>query len=168
MAGARGREIAAATAQAIADDWFLITRTKLIDDQVTASLAAECDVVINLGAGLDARPYRMALPTDLQWIELDLPPLIAEKTALLAHAEPRCRLRRVGLDVTDTAALTTFLEATLGNSHRAPVITEGLVMYLTPPEVVDLAETLRHPGVAGWCLDFSTAVVAALMADRHQ
>lgn len=168
LAGPRGREIAAHAAESIADDWFLVTRTKLVDDQVTAAVATGSDVVINLGAGLDSRPYRMSLPADLRWIEADLPGMIAEKNALLADAEPRCRLQRIGLDVTDTDALATFLDAALDNASRALVVTEGLVMYLTETDAVELTRALQHPAVTHWCLDFSTAGVAALMADRNR
>ncbi|MEU1984161.1 SAM-dependent methyltransferase [Nocardia sp. NPDC019395] len=168
LAGPRGHEIAATAARSIADDWFLVSRTKLVDDRVTAAVAAGCDVVVNLGAGLDTRPYRMALPPGLRWIEADLPGLITEKTALLADADPRCRLVRTSLDITDAEALSTFLDDSLEGARQALVVTEGLVMYLSEENVIDLARTLRHPAVAGWCLDFSTAGVAALMADRNQ
>lgn len=168
LAGPRGREIAASAAEAIADDWFLVTRTKLVDDQVTAAVATGADVVINLGAGLDTRPYRMSLPADLRWIEADLPGITAEKNALLAGTEPRCRLQRISVDVTDTAALTTFLDAALDNTSQALVVTEGLVMYLTETDAAELTRTLQHPAVTRWCLDFSTAGVAALMTDRNQ
>lgn len=168
LAGRRGQEIAASAAQSIADDWFLVTRTKLVDDRVTAAVAAGYEVVINLGAGLDTRPYRLALPAGLRWLEVDLPGLIAEKNALLADVDPRCRTQRIALDITDTAALTTFLDTALAGTRRALVVTEGLVMYLDEKEVADLARTLHHPAVAGWCLDFSTAGVAALMAERNK
>jgi len=36
-------------------------------------------MVVNLAAGLDARPYRMSLPASLQWIEVDLPEILAYK-----------------------------------------------------------------------------------------
>ncbi len=33
-------------------------------------------MVVNLAAGLDTRPYRMALPAALQWSEVDLPGIL--------------------------------------------------------------------------------------------
>ncbi|WP_051133409.1 class I SAM-dependent methyltransferase [Nocardia paucivorans] len=62
LAGERGREIAAAAAEAIADDWFLVTRTKLIDDHVVAAVAAGCDVVVDLGAGYCAPASMSPIP----------------------------------------------------------------------------------------------------------
>ena len=38
---------------------------------------------MNLGAGLDARPYRMELPETLRWIEVDYPQVIDWKAEKL-------------------------------------------------------------------------------------
>jgi O-methyltransferase involved in polyketide biosynthesis len=35
------------------------------------------DTVLNPGAGLDTRPYRLKLPSQLNWIEIDFPKIIA-------------------------------------------------------------------------------------------
>ncbi|WP_405485788.1 class I SAM-dependent methyltransferase [Nocardia sp. NBC_00511] len=168
LAGQQGRVIAEVAGQAMADDWFLVTRTKLIDDQVAEAVAAGCDLVLNLGAGLDARPYRMDLPADLAWIEVDLPGLVAEKTALLADEAPRCRLTRTAIDVTDSVTVTTYLDSVLTDVSAALVISEGLVMYLDEADVAVLSSALLRPEIAGWCLDFSAAGVARLMADRNE
>ncbi|TQF68379.1 SAM-dependent methyltransferase [Rhodococcus spelaei] len=168
LAGTRGREIAEAARREIADDWFLVARTKQIDDRVADAVRAGCDLVVNLGAGLDTRPYRMDLPTELEWIEVDLPGLIEEKNSLLADQVPRCQLTRVAVDVTDHVALTAFLDATLEGVHQALILSEGLVMYLDDDSVAALASALRRPQVAGWCLDFSAAGVAQLMVDRNE
>jgi O-methyltransferase involved in polyketide biosynthesis len=37
------------------------------------------DMVINLAAGLDSRPYRMQLPALLRWVEVDLPDMLNYK-----------------------------------------------------------------------------------------
>ena len=72
----------------------MVTRTKLIDDLVIASVQEDCDCVLNLAAGLDTRPYRLALPPSVLWIEADLPAMIEEKDRLLAEEKPVCRLAR--------------------------------------------------------------------------
>ena len=53
--------------------WPMVVRTVLMDRIVGERIAAGCDYVVNLAAGLDARPYRMELPADLRWFEVDLP-----------------------------------------------------------------------------------------------
>ena len=86
VAGARGRAIVAAAPRGLGTGWSLVTRTKLIDDLFLASIAAGCDRVLNLAAGMDTRPYRLALPPGLTWVEADLPGIIDEKERLLAGA----------------------------------------------------------------------------------
>src|SRR4051812_22270841 len=53
--------------------WPMIARTRVIDDLILDSIGAGVDRVLNLAAGLDTRPYRLALPKSLRWIEADLP-----------------------------------------------------------------------------------------------
>src|ERR1700733_5461977 len=89
VAGQRGHDIVAAAPRI---RWALVARTKLIDDIVASAVRDGCDRVLNLAAGLDTRPYRLNLPTDLTWIEADLPALLAEKEQLLAGQTPRCQL----------------------------------------------------------------------------
>jgi methyltransferase (TIGR00027 family) len=80
FAGARGHAITAAAPRLTRNGWWWVTRTKLIDDLVTASLQNGCDRVLNLAAGFDTRPYRLDLPAATEWIEADLPELINESS----------------------------------------------------------------------------------------
>jgi O-methyltransferase involved in polyketide biosynthesis len=54
-------------------------------------------------------PYRMDLPATLQWVEVDLPDIIAYKEEILANEQPRCRLERVALDLSGMAARQEFV-----------------------------------------------------------
>src|SRR5579862_7049636 len=71
LAGERGQAIAALMPAQARSGWPMVARTKLIDDLVLAAVAEDCDCVVNLAAGLDTRPYRLALPNSLRWIEAD-------------------------------------------------------------------------------------------------
>ena len=62
----------------------MVIRTLIIDDLIQKAVVAGADTVVNLGAGLDARPYRMALPESLRWIEVDYPQVIDWKADKLA------------------------------------------------------------------------------------
>ena len=160
MAGDRGRAIANAASRH--SEWALITRTKLIDDIVRDLLADGTDTILNLAAGFDTRPYRLALPEGLRWVEADLPELIAEKEQLLADEKPRCRLERVAVDLSDAAARATFLERYTEGARRAAVITEGLVIYLEPNAVAELGRALLAcPRVSSWVLDFNSPRIQA-------
>ena len=50
----------------------MIVRTAVIDELILREVELGCDVVLNLGAGLDTRPQRLPLPESLRWIEVDL------------------------------------------------------------------------------------------------
>ncbi|MDT5089189.1 MAG: hypothetical protein QOG47_1896 [Mycobacterium sp.] len=78
LAGEQGRAIVAKTPMTSRNGWWLVARTKIIDDAIARAIADGCDRVLNLAAGLDTRPYRLNLPSELRWIEADLGPLLAE------------------------------------------------------------------------------------------
>jgi methyltransferase (TIGR00027 family) len=155
LAGERGRAIVASTPVSNRNGWWLIARTKIIDDAIAEAIADGCDRVLNLAAGLDTRPYRLDLPSDFPWIEADLPMLLAEKTQLLADQPPRCRLTRAAVDLSDPDARNAFFNEALDGAGKALVLTEGLLMYLEDRDVVALSAAIKRPEVAWWMLDFA-------------
>ena len=164
LAGERGRAIARLMPRQARSGWPLIARTKLIDDLVQAALAQGCECVLNLAAGLDARPYRLDLPESLRWIEADLPALLEEKERLLADAKPRCQLSRIGVDLTDTGARAALLKDAVGSSRNALVITEGLLVYLKEAQVRALAtDLLAQAGVRWWILDTASPELVQML-----
>ena len=155
LAGDRGRAIVAAAPRMIRNGWWLVARTKVIDDVIIEAIGDGCDRVLNLAAGLDTRPYRLDLPADFTWVEADLPELLAEKEQALADQTPRCLLRRHAVDLADPAARDAFLNEELAGAAKALVLTEGLLMYLEDSDVRALSTAFTRPEVAWWMLDFS-------------
>jgi methyltransferase (TIGR00027 family) len=155
LAGEHGRGIVANVPRSTRNGWWLVARTKIIDDTIADAIAAGCDRVLNLAAGLDTRPYRLDLPPEFTWVEADLPKLLEEKTQLLADETPRCRLTRVAVDLADPQARDTFLDNALDGATKALVLTEGLLMYLDDSDVVALSAAFKRPEVAWWMLDFA-------------
>jgi len=160
LAGERGEAIAKRAAPHSA--WALITRTKLIDDLVSATVAEGCPRLLNLAAGFDTRPYRLELPTAFSWIEGDLPDLLGEKETLLAGEKPRCRLERRAVDLSDPEARARFLAESTSGASDVTVLTEGLVIYLDEALVSELARAfLSCKAVRYWILDFYSPRVMA-------
>jgi methyltransferase (TIGR00027 family) len=155
LAGEQGRAIVANVPWSNRSGWWLVARTKIIDDAIAVSLANGCDRILNLAAGLDTRPYRLDLPSELTWIEADLPKLLAEKTQLLADQTPRCRLTRTAVDLADPHARDAFFNDALDGATKAFVLTEGLSMYLEAADIAALSGALKRPEVAWWMLDFA-------------
>src|SRR5262245_5960497 len=77
LVGDRGRKIAESVAEISRyADWSVISRTVIIDRFIRQLLDEGVDAVVNLGAGLDTRPYRMQLPASLEWVEVDYPGIL--------------------------------------------------------------------------------------------
>ena len=166
LAGEQGHAIIAAAPRSIRDGWWLVARTKIIDDLIAEAISQGCDRVLNLAAGLDTRPYRLDLPADLLWVEADLPDLLAEKERLLAEETPRCRLSRHAVDLADPRARDAFLDDALAGASKAFVLTEGLLMYLTDADVVGLSAAFQRPEISWWTFDFGSGGIKATMNDR--
>jgi methyltransferase (TIGR00027 family) len=158
LAGDRGRDIAAAMPVPHMIAWSVVIRTCIVDDYIRSAVARGTELVLNLGAGLDTRPYRMGLPASLRWVEADYPRIIEHKEALLAGERPSCRLERVKIDLADPSRRRAFLSGMNAQAQRMLVLTEGVVPYLTEQEAGALADDLRAlDRVSGWVVDYFSA-----------
>jgi methyltransferase (TIGR00027 family) len=138
--------------------WNVAIRTVIIDDFITSAMARGVDTVLSLGAGLDTRPYRLDLPAELSWIEVDYPEMIAFKAERLASESPRCHLERVGLDLADIAARREFLARVDAGVSRLLVLTEVVILHLYERQVATLADDLRALAhLDGWIVDYEGA-----------
>ena len=98
----------------------LVTRTYAYDEFIEQQVREGVDMVVNLAAGFDARPYRMSLPASLHWIEVDLPGILDYKEEILRSDKPACILDRVRLDLSDVAARRQLFAALGGAAKRRP------------------------------------------------
>ena len=170
LAGERGEQIAKATPFHEKHSWSWVTRTYLFDWIIREQVAQGADMVVNLAAGLDARPYRMQLPGSLKWIEVDLPEILAYKDELLKAEKPICMLERVPVDLSDAEIRRSLLSRLASEATKVLVITEGLLVYLRAEEVSALAEDLkRFPALQRWVLDIgSPGLVRMVQKHTHQ
>lgn len=150
LTGERGFRLLDAVPKGRARAWPMVVRTALLDTMVRERLAAGCDFVVNLAAGLDARPYRMELPAELPWVEVDLPGMIDYKRGILGDTRPRCLLERIAADLADGDARRTLLRELSRRGERGLVLTEGLLIYLDEISVGALAEELAEAGRYRW------------------
>ena len=155
LAGERGVKIAASMANSEIMQWVMSVRTVAIDRLILDAIRDGVDVVVNIGAGLDTRPYRLDLPENLLWIEVDDARIIEMKTQKLANEKPKCRLEHIAIDFSQRK-LTQKLYAELGlRGKKILAITEGVVMYLSPEQAGHLADDLKNtPGFRYWIQDY--------------
>lgn len=156
LAGDHGRNIVASLPRwSRFVEWMVAIRTHIIDDYISAALAEGVDTVVNLGAGLDTRPYRMTLPASLNWVEVDFPRIIELKETRLDGESPRCRLSRVKLDLSDVEARRRLFAEIAAGSRKTLLLTEGVIPYLDETAVGALADDLRRvPGFVYWIADY--------------
>jgi methyltransferase (TIGR00027 family) len=158
LAGERGRAIARSISRATMIGWGMIIRTSAIDRLINDALKAGVDTVLNLGAGLDTRPYRMKLPAALRWVEVDFPNIVEMKNATLVGHQPVCTVERVGMDLLDRPSRNILLARYGETSKNILVITEGVLSYFSIHEVATLASELHAvPGIRFWIQDFDNA-----------
>jgi methyltransferase (TIGR00027 family) len=155
LAGEKGEKIAKRIPFASVVEWILVIRTVAIDRLVLKSLQCGVDTVLNLGAGLDTRPYRLDLPANLRWIEVDFPQIIELKEKRLSHEQAKCRLERVALDLSNHSKRQSFFKKISSESKCVLVITEGVLLYLTNEEVASFAQDLLvAPHFQYWIQDY--------------
>jgi methyltransferase (TIGR00027 family) len=165
LAGERGKKIAEDMKDSSRySEWTVVLRTVVIDAYIEKIVSEGIDTIINLGAGLDTRPYRMKLPSNLNWIEVDYPTIVTMKNNQLKNERPKCGLSRVGLDLSDAQKRKDFLQQAATESTKIAVLTEGVVLYLTEEQVSDLATDLHSfSSIRYWIVEYMSSSAYPLM-----
>lgn len=168
LVGEHGKRIMDSMAEtARYSSWTLVIRTCLIDDLIRKFVAEGYAAFVNLGAGLDTRPYRLDLPESVQWIEIDAPGIIQLKNEKLRNQKPTCRLERIAVDLSNRAQRQSVFNELNDRIGPAIVLTEGLVPYLTEDMVRDLAEHLRQiPNFRLWITEYYSPRLYPLFQGR--
>lgn len=167
LAGKKGEQIAGSVEFFKNNSWSFVARTFTIDEFIMQQVRQGYDMIINLAAGLDARPYRMDLPSSLQWVEVDLPGIIEEKKKILDNETPKCELRRIRLDLADQKARVELFEKLNSETDNALIISEGLIIYLTEEQVGTLATDLSsQKNFKRWGLDMISPALLAMLEEK--
>jgi methyltransferase (TIGR00027 family) len=167
LAGPRGERIADSMRFGNRHTWSWVTRTYLFDQFIFEQVQQGVDMVINLAGGLDARPYRLALPPSLSWVEVDLPGVLTEKEQVLAGETPNCSLERIGVDLSNVGDRRELFAQLACRSRKALIFTEGFTVYLTSDEVASLAQDLANArSFRAWALDLASPGLLLLLQKR--
>jgi methyltransferase (TIGR00027 family) len=155
LAGEKGFKMVEATPIKKYMAFAMTTRTTGIDRLINVAIERGIDTVINLGAGLDTRPYRMPLPVNLHWVEVDFPHMIQYKSQLLQNDKPACHLQRISTDLTNEEERKALFARLGAETKRALIITEGVVGYLTNEQGAQLSKDIfAVPSFHYWIMDY--------------
>lgn len=165
MAGERGATLAAESPNFPTMAAAIGCRTHIFDELLTQVIERNrVQLVLNLAAGLDVRPFRGKLPSDLTWVDADLESVLDYKSHCLGDAQPVCGYEQVPVDLRNPADVQSLLQ----HADRvavALVLTEGLLVYLDEGTVAGLAECLRATrSMQWWITDLAGPRALAMMA----
>ena len=164
LAGERGEAIVRAMPRGRAWAWPMIVRTAVMDEIILRCVKDGARTVVNLAAGLDARVFRLDLPSSLRWFHVDFPDVVDYVRGSMASERPRCDLHWLAADLTDPAQLDAALRSA-GAEGPSLVISDGLLIYLTAEQVGRLARELASVDTMRWWLiDLGSPRLLKMMA----
>jgi O-methyltransferase involved in polyketide biosynthesis len=110
-------------------------RARKLDEVAQAFLDRHPDGVgLDLGAGLDTRMFRLAVPPALDWYDVDFPEVITARQRLIPE---RVNAHGVGADLIDP----TWLDA-VPKDRPAVIVADGLLAFLSPHDMIALLNRL--------------------------
>lgn len=112
-------------------------RAKIFDELIADFVSRHPDaVVVDLGAGLNSMYFRVGPPDTVDWYNVDLPAVIALRTALLPD---RGNAHALGADVTEAQ----WLDA-LPRRRPTLVIADGLFAFLTEAMIAGIVSQVTE------------------------
>ena len=119
----------------------IAVRAKRLDEVVRRFISDHPDaIVLDLGAGLDSRIFRIDPPPTVGWYDIDFPEVIALRGRLVPQP---ANAHNVGADLIDPDWL-----ADIPTAQPAVIVADGLVPFLTQDDFVFLLNRLtsHFPG----------------------
>lgn len=113
-------------------------RAKKLDEVARAFLDRHPEGVgLDLGAGLDTRMSRIAVPPTADWYDVDFADVITARQRLIPE---RVNAHGVGTDLTDPAWLRV-----IPTDRPAVIVADGLLAFLAPHDMIALLDRLPRP-----------------------
>ncbi|BBX94880.1 putative S-adenosyl-L-methionine-dependent methyltransferase [Mycobacterium lacus] len=143
-------------------------RTRFYDRFFVDAVHSGIGQVVILAAGLDARAYRLSWPAGTVVYEVDMPEVIAFKTATLSGlgAQPTAERRTVAVDLRDDWG-SALQAAGFDPQARAAWSAEGLLVYLSDAAADALFDHITALSAPGSRLAFEFVPDTAIFADER-
>jgi methyltransferase (TIGR00027 family) len=155
LAGARGMALLENLARHEMMCFGVAIRSCFLDRLVLETVSAHgIATVLSVGAGLDTRPWRLDLPAELRWVEVDFPAMLDYKNGIMSGVDLKCRRESLAADVTLVPGRESVFSAATGPTL---MITEGLLMYL-PGGTIDALAAGTAAGY--WLMDIASPEMA--------
>jgi methyltransferase (TIGR00027 family) len=127
-----------------------IVRTRFLDDFVIDACAADVRQFVILGAGLDARAFRLDWPSGVRFFELDVDDVMRFKERVIVSVGAKPRVQRIVV-LSDLRGdwLSDLTAAGFHASTPTAWIAEGLLIYLTEVENEVLLVSISRSSAPG-------------------
>ncbi|GFG54691.1 putative O-methyltransferase Omt [Mycolicibacterium agri] len=113
----------------------IAVRAKRLDEVVRRFVLRHPDaVVLDLGAGLDSRVFRVRPPRTVRWYDVDFPEVIALRSQVLPNP---ANVHSIGADVVEPNWIDQ-----VPNDRPAVIVADGLGAFLTRHDFADLLNRL--------------------------
>jgi O-methyltransferase involved in polyketide biosynthesis len=137
----------------------IAVRAKRLDEVVRAFTGRHANaVVVDLGAGLDGRVFRVDPPPTVDWYDVDLPEVVAVREQVVPH---HAHGHNISADVTDERWLDG-----VPTDRPAVIVADGLIPFLPQDGFVSLLGRLTSHFPAGE-LAFNAYTTFAIWATTH-
>ena len=129
---------------------WVVARTVFLDEMLNEACAAGIRQVVLLGAGFDARAFRLPWPPGVRCFELDTPDVLGVKEQVLAAQQARPGCERIPVPCDLRADWPAGLAAAgFDPGQPAAWIAEGLLVYLDPDAVDRLVHEVTRLSAPG-------------------
>lgn len=132
--------------------FHVVIRTRFYDEFLVGAASPQ---VVVLGAGLDARAFRLPVRAQTRWFEVDRADVLAVKDEMLGDAAPVCSRIAVAADLRGDW-LPLLVAAGFDSAVPTAWLIEGVLAYLSAGDAVH---------VLG-CVDAASAVGSALAFEK--
>ena len=131
--------------------------TRVFDDAVIKFVEGGGTQIVVLGAGVDARPYRLQILRDrsIRWWEMDYEGVLSYKAGVLGDSKPLCMLVRIPTDILEKGLFQRLIDTGLNPELRTLWVAEGVFHYLRREEVAEFLETIHSASSDGSTVFFS-------------
>jgi methyltransferase (TIGR00027 family) len=128
----------------------MMLRTRAIDDAIAEAVAGGARQIVILGAGLDARAFRMRELSECTVFEVDHPSTQSYKRPRVSVLPPVAKaVRFVGADLEHDDVATRLSESGLDVDARTVFLMEGLCMYLSGEAIDATLRSIRASSASG-------------------
>jgi methyltransferase (TIGR00027 family) len=158
LAGEEGRRMLGPEYSALANSaTYVAIRTRFFDDFISRLVPHELKQVAIVAAGMDARAFRLAWPTEISVYELDRPELLRVKEEILSReaAQSQCSRRALGVNI-ESDWIQPLMDAGFAPDEPSLWIVEGLFVYLEERSVQRILSQISSTAASGsgLCCDF--------------